>query len=63
MTYDTTPTPEFFEAYRRVTGSDDNSPAAVFDAMLDDATMFEIRRVHEEIMRAKEATAARSTSA
>src|SRR5258707_810380 len=28
ITYDTTPTPEFLEAYRRVTGSDDVSPAA-----------------------------------
>jgi hypothetical protein len=47
---DITPTPEFLEAYRRVTGSDDTSPAAVILAMRDAATMHEIRRVHAEIM-------------
>ena len=49
-TYDTSPSPEFLEAYRRVTGSDDIRPTAVFGAMLNDATAFEIRRVYEEIM-------------
>jgi hypothetical protein len=53
ITYDTTPTPEFLEAYRRVTGSDDVSPAAVFGAIFDDATAFKISR--DEIMRAKAA--------
>jgi hypothetical protein len=51
-TYDTTPTPDFLEAYRRVTGSEDVSPRAVFEAMLDYALADEIRREHMEILRA-----------
>ena len=50
-TYDITPTPEFLEAYRRVTGSDDTSPRAVYTALSDDGTMQEIRRVHAEMLR------------
>jgi hypothetical protein len=49
-----TPTPEFLEAYRRVTGSDDTSPAAVIAAVRS-PMMDEIRRVHAGIMRTKEA--------
>jgi predicted RNA-binding Zn-ribbon protein involved in translation (DUF1610 family) len=50
-TYDTTPTPDFLEVYRRVTGSDDISPVAVFGALLDDATALKINRAYDEIMR------------
>jgi hypothetical protein len=50
---DITPTPEFLEAYRRVTGSDDTSPVAVFGALMNDGTMYAIRRVHAEILEAK----------
>jgi hypothetical protein len=44
-----TPTAEFLEAYRRVTGSDDTSPAAVISAMRSDLADA-IRREHAKIM-------------
>lgn len=44
------PTKEFIEAYHLVTGSEDTSPAAILNALRDEETMFEIRRVHRHIM-------------
>ena len=52
-TFDTTPTADFLDAYRRVTGSVDTRLHTLFGAMLNDATGFEILRVHDKIMRAK----------
>lgn len=53
-TFDTTPPPDFLEAYRRVTGSDDTTPTAVFAAVLDDATAFEISCAYNSILRERE---------
>jgi hypothetical protein len=50
------PTPEFLEAYRRATGNDDVSPRAVLAAIRTPPVMFEIRRVHAEIVQAKKST-------
>jgi hypothetical protein len=65
------PTPEFLEAYRRITGSDDTMAATVFamvygtaalDVMPDAVRASEIQRLHagimNEIARAKAAKAA-----
>jgi hypothetical protein len=63
-TIDTTPTPEFLEAYHRITGSNDTDAAAVFAAVystaaLNQVSVSEIQRLHAmiaaEIRRAKEA--------
>jgi hypothetical protein len=53
-TFDTIPTPDFLEAYRRVTGSNDVSPRAIFAAVLDAQTAGEIHHAHAAIVRAKE---------
>jgi hypothetical protein len=53
-----TPTPEFLEAFRRVTGSDDTSPRTVLPVIREHASLLrEVRRVHAEIMKAKAAAA------
>jgi hypothetical protein len=53
-TIDTTPPPEFLDAYREVTGSNDTSCGAVLAALMsDDAVMFAIQRRFEEKMVAK----------